>query len=52
MSVAVELMRIMFTGIVMIEHLPILIGVVSSLIVLVGWLFVFNRVQCNFVDTV
>jgi lipopolysaccharide transport system permease protein len=52
MSVAVELNRIMFTGIGVIEPLSILIGVVSTLIVLAGGLFVFNRVQCNFVDTV
>ena len=52
MSVAVELNRIMFTGIGVIEPVSILIGVVSTIIVLVGGLFVFNRVQCNFVDTV
>lgn len=52
MSIAVELNRHMFTGISCLGSVPILIGVAATAVVLASGLFVFNRVQCNFVDTV
>ncbi len=52
MSVSVELNRWMFTGVNNVEPMAILIGVASTALVLASGLYLFNRVQCNFVDTV
>ncbi len=52
MSVAVEFNRWMFTGKNSIEPAAILIGLLSTALVLISGLFMFNRVQSNFVDTV
>lgn len=52
MSVAVELNRYLFTGISSIALVPVLIGIMVTTLVLVSGVFVFNRVQRNFVDTI
>ena len=52
MSIAVELNRYLFTGVGGVGLVPILIGLAVTTVVLVSGLFVFNRVQRNFVDTV